>query len=141
MATKQKEKFVRIIRDVKVSLNPTDKWALVTLTDEDGQLLNSAEELLEMSPAEVNVVDGVALFRVSRFSKFAFGDEPRVFTLESHEFGEANLSGTGIANVKLRHADYDWSYKKKNGHTSALEIIGIRFHDFEPYTGSELAGL
>lgn len=141
MATEKTEKFVRIIRDVKISLNPTDKWALVTFTDEDGQLTEDAEELIEASPADINIVDGVALFKLSRFIKVAFGDETRVYNLESHEGGDVNLSGTGVANIKLRHADYDWSYKKKSGHTSTLEIIGIRFQTFEPYTGSELSGL
>lgn len=147
MATKEKKierkepAFTHILKGVHVSVNPRDKWALVTLVDEDGELLEEAESLLEESPAEVNIVDGVALFRLSKFAKIAFGDEDKGHGLEDHEGGYINLDGNGIANIKVRHADYDWTYKKKSGHTSCLEIIGIRFTDFEPYNGNELAGL
>lgn len=138
---KKESKFVSILKGVKVSVNPRDKWALVQLVDEDGELLEEAAELIEESPADVNVVDGVALFRISKFAKFAFGDSDKAHGLDAHEDGDVNLDGSGTANIKLRHADYDWTYKKKSGHTSCLEIIGIRFLDFDEYDGNELSGL
>ena len=147
MATKEKKierkepAFTHILKGVQVSVNPRDKWALVTLVDEDGELLEDAEALVEESPAEVNIVDGVALFRLSKFAKFAFGDENKSYGLDAHEDEDINLDGNGTANIKVRHADYDWTYKKKSGHTSCLEIIGIRFLDFEEYDGNELSGL
>lgn len=146
MATKEKierkeSAFTYILKWVRVSVNPRDKWALVTLVDDDGELLEEVETLVKESPAEVNILDGVALFRLSKFAKFAFGDGGKSYDLDAHEDGDINLDGSGTANIKVRHADYDWTYKKKSGHTSCLEIIGVRFLDFEEYDGNELAGL
>lgn len=71
---------------------------------------------LEAAPVDVTVQDGVVLFNLSRFCRAA---------LEGVETDVNTLAVKGYANVKLRLADYDYTYKGKKGHTSKLEVIGM----------------
>lgn len=71
---------------------------------------------LEAAPIDVTVQDGVVLFNLSRFCRAA---------LEGVETDVNTLAVKGYANVKLRLADYDYTYKGKKGHTSKLEVIGM----------------
>lgn len=71
---------------------------------------------LEAAPVDVTVQDGVVLFNLSRFCRAA---------VEGVETDVNTLAVKGYANVKLRLADYDYTYKGKKGHTSKLEVIGM----------------
>lgn len=111
-----KKAWTGVLSAVPVRLFGADKYALIAL-DED------AKAVLEGAPIDVTVQDDKAIFNCSKFARCALGnDEVDIFT----------QSVKGVANVKLRHADFDYKYKGKTGHSSKLEISGIRFIVWEP---------
>ena len=113
-----------MIKHVAVKLFADSEFALVKLNDD-------AAETLEGAPVDVELRDGVALFPLSKFLRCEIEGDPV-------DVGDAN--GSGWANIKIRHAEYDYVFKKKKGHTSKLELLGINFLTFKAYEDStELA--
>lgn len=70
-------------------------------------------------------------FTVSKYAKAKVAEGVDPDTIE--------LTGTGLASVKLEACEYDWKYKGKEGHTKKWQVIGI-LHK-EPLTSGELEGL
>lgn len=110
-----------VLKRVPVKLFTNDGYALVKLNGE-------ATEKLEGAPVDVELRDDVALFNTSRYTRYEISGE-------AVEAEDAN--GSGWANIKLRHAEYDYRFKGKKGHASKLELIGINFVTFSAYASSD----
>lgn len=113
--TKAEIKTVKL-KHVAVSMNAERGFALVNLNDE-------AREAMEPADIELEEQDGVVLINTSKYLRMAI----------SGEAIDEVASGKGWANVKLRVADYDWTYKKKSGHTRKWELIGVNFLTWTVY--------
>lgn len=133
--TEPERKYVGIVRDAYISINVDRQYALITCFDGDGAVIDLIDAIDNDPPCDVVTQDGKTLVELSRFARVELPDGTR--------WGgdDPEVSGSGMANIKLRHAEYDWTYKRKTGHTSKLEIIGVRFADFERYDGDALVGL
>lgn len=70
-------------------------------------------------------------FTISKYAKAGVAEGVDPDTTE--------LTGTGLASIKLEACEYDWKYKGKEGHTKKWQVIGI-LHK-EPLTSGELEGL
>lgn len=123
-AEEKAPRWVKVLKHVAVRVFFDQTYVLVKLTDEQ------MAELDAESPVEIEYRDGVMLLNISRFAKFAVLDEV---------LDQADCAGKGWANIKIRHAEYDYTYKGKRGHTSKLELIGCRFLTLEK--GDALSGL
>lgn len=115
-----------VLKHVPVKLIGKNGFALIVVDE-------GAVDALEAAPVDVVVQDGVTLINLSKYCRCAVdGTEVEDVT---------EIMRQGIANVKVRHADYDYTYKGKKGHTSKLEVIGIAFIKSQPIDNvlSELA--
>lgn len=128
-------KYVGIVRGAHVSINADRGYALIMCFDEDGAVTDLVNAIDNDPPCDVITQDGKTLVELSRFARVELPDGTR------WSADEEAVNGSGHANVKFRHAEYDWTYKRKTGHTSKLEVIGVRFMDFTKYEGEALAGL
>lgn len=86
------------------------------------------EAALESAPCEISVTDGVVLIPTDRYTKCA---APNSFNRELTECDWiADVKGT--AKILLRHAEYDYTYKGRKGHTSTIRLAGISWREIEP---------
>ena len=113
--------------------------ASIRLTTDKGYLLVGLDKLdkdtlkvLNDAPVDIEAQDGVALFTLSRYARVKDVDGA---VLEKDDYDEHPFVGRGVANIKLRHASYDWTYKKHSGHTDKLEVVGIKLLAWQPYAG------
>lgn len=104
------------LKHLAVSLNADRGFALINLDDE-------SREAMEPAGIDLEEQDGVVLINTSKYLRMAISGE---------EIDEI-ASGKGWANVKLRVADYDWTYKKKTGHTRKWELLGVNFLTWSAY--------
>ena len=112
-----------VLKHVPVKLFVRDGYALVGIDDNKAEQLNDA-------PVDIELRNGVALFTTSKYCRYEITGE---------EVDESDCAGKGWANIKLRHADYDYHYKGKRGHTSKIELLGVNFLTFEAFEASGLS--
>ena len=113
-----------ILKHVGAKVFAGRSYVLLALNEEQQKQIEAE------SPVEVEIRDGVMLANISKYAKFAISGDV---------VDQDAAAGRGWANVKLRYASYDYTYKGKKGHTEKLELLGLRFSTFEAY--DELTGL
>ena len=133
--TEPERKYIGIVRGARISINTERQYALITCIDGDGCVVDLVDAIDNDPPCDVVTQDGKTLLELSRYARIELPDGTR------WDADDEAVNGSGMANIKLRHAEYDWTYKRKTGHTSKLEVIGVRFLDFAPYEGEALTGL
>lgn len=133
--TESERKYTGIVRGAHVSINVERQYALITCFDGDGAVVDLVDAIDNDPPCDVVTQDGKTLVELSRFARVELPDGTRWGA------DDEAVNGSGMANIKFRHAEYDWTYKCKKGHTSKLEVIGVRFTDFTEYEGEALTGL
>lgn len=118
-----------VLKHVPIRITTNNSYVLVSLADCDKQDL----EELDKAPVNIEAQDGVALFNISRYCKIKLDDGKLLDGQD--DVSDNPVTGSGIANIKLRHASYDWTHNKRKGHTDKLEVIGIKLLSFVPYAG------
>jgi hypothetical protein len=110
-----------VLKRVPVKLFSRNGYVLVKLNGD-------AASKLEDAPVDVELRDDVALFNLSRFLRCEISGD---------EVEPEDANGSGWANIKLRHAEYDYRRNGKKGHTSKLELIGINFITFTAWSNDD----
>ena len=113
--------WTAVLKKVPIRVIGSQGYMLVNIEDDD------VVKTLEAAPVDVTVQDDVVLFNLSRFCRAA---------VEGVETDVNQLAVKGYANIKLRLADYDYTYKGKKGHTSKLEVIGMAILKASPISDS-----
>lgn len=86
------------------------------------------EAALEAAPCEISVTDGVVFIPIDQFTKCAAPNQTTGELTECPWIADVK----GVAKILLRHADYDYTYKGKKGHTSTIRLAGISWRELEP---------
>lgn len=121
--------YISVLRHVPIRITTNNSYVLVRLADCNEQDLKE----LEKAPIDIEVQDGVALFNISRYCKIKLEDGSLLDG--QRDIINNPITGSGIANIKLRHASYDWEHNRRRGHTDKLEVMGIKLLSFVPYVG------
>ena len=119
-----------VLKHAPIRITTNNSYLLVSLSECNGNDVDA----LDKAPVDVEVQDGVALFTISRYCKIKLEDGSLLNGYD--DINENPVTGSGIANIKLRHASYDWVHNKRKGHTDKLEVIGIKLLAFVPYSGA-----
>ena len=108
-----------VLKRVPVKANTRDGYVLIGVDEK-------TEKVLEGAPIDVVVKDNVILVNTSRYCEYAISGE---------QVDDDAAGGKGWANVKLKHASYDYSYKGRKGHTDKLEVVAINYVTYEAWGG------